>query len=109
MIKLTGLRHDLTEEALMRYHEAEEDMAADIFERNTQQESCSNYISRPYAPIFKFEDDDYNVTEYPLRIDPNFILDYKVNVDGDTEILMSYDKSYVIKEDINFLDEILIK
>lgn len=111
MIKLTYKEYKVKESALEKFHNITEQAQVELEAWNSELEkqrvANENYYEpKPYIPTFEFEDDDYEVTTGPYRIDKEDIKRYKVNIDGDVEIYTSWGTIISIEENIEHLDGI---
>lgn len=110
MIKLTAINYKPKEEAMKRFHDVSEAIEANIFEREIELESNRNiggpYVEKEFTPPFEFNNDDYIITDFPLRLRKKDIREYKINTDGLVCIETTSDVVYAIRESLDFMDQI---
>ena len=117
MIRLTGINYKVTEEALQRYHNVNEAMQAELVQWEYQLEKDKaianmtddddiEYSPKPFMAPFEFVLDDYETTDFQLRVLKSSVLEYKENSDGLVDITMTGERTYVIRENIEYLDKI---
>lgn len=112
MIKLTALHYKLKTSALERFHDISEYNEELLFEwklaLDKAQSTGIGYPKKPFEEPFEFEETDYNITEQDFRIRAEDILYYKTNIDGLTELSVSENVSFIVKETVVEIDNLLL-
>lgn len=110
MIKLTSLDYKLKEEAIEKFHNINERNESLLFEWGRELEKATSmdmaYPEKPYIEIFEYKDADFLKKERRYRVRLEDIHSYKENEDDLVEIIDSKGEIYIIKEKIEFLDEL---
>lgn len=111
MIKLTALHYKLKTEALERFHNISQHNEGLMFEWETSLERARatgiDYPAKPFVEPFEFEEDDYEVSEQAFRIRAKDILYYKTNLDGLTELTVSENVAFTVKESVDEIDKLI--
>lgn len=113
MIKLTALHFKLKTSSLERFHNISQYNEGLMFNWEAEVERSRNtsteYPNKPFIEPFEFEDDDYEITEQSFRIRPKDVLFYKTNLENLTEITLSGDISFTVRESVEEIDKLFFE
>jgi len=111
MIKLTALHYKIKTEALERFHNISQHNDGLMFDWEAELDRARatgiDYPNKPFIEPFEFDEVDYNITEQDFRIRAEDILYYKTNLDGLTEVTISENIAFTVKETVEEIDELI--
>jgi len=111
MIKLTVLHYKIKTEALERFHNISQYNEELLFNWEEELEKAkSMQIDHPIKPFvepFEFDEADYEIIEQDFRIRSEDILYYKTNLDGVTEVVISENIGFTVKETVEEIDKLM--